>query len=99
LRYGVTFEDRVDENGKSKNLVSKELKDLQTSLEHYNKYCCSIDELHPFTFQLKKFQGNIEAYRHATLFKTGRRMAGSSSSTDIKNEIRKIKGWYLNGQV
>lgn len=99
LKYGVTFEDQVDGDVNKKNLIKNELLKLKDSLIDYNKDCCSLNEINPFIFQLKKFQGNIEAYRHANIFKTGRHMAGTSSGTAIKNDIRTIKGWYLTGQV
>jgi hypothetical protein len=93
----VTF---ADESVESDNKLNDKLQKLRDCVEHYNKYCISLTDLQPTTFQIKTFQGRIDAYQSAQLFKTNdRSISGRSAAIDIRNEIRTIKGWYLTGQV
>lgn len=93
---GVLFED---EQLPSANILQDKLNSLKGTLHHYVKYNVSIDELHPLNFQISKFQGTIDAYNHAQLFKAPGTMSGQSSSAGIRNDIREIKGLFLRGDA
>lgn len=93
----VYFEDEKPEN---ENVLNERLKSLKLALLDYNRYYAHVDELNPLTFQIKKFQGRIDAYSQANLLRIrGQSMNDQMSTTKLKQEIRSIKGLFLTGQV
>ncbi|KAH3672774.1 hypothetical protein WICMUC_004180 [Wickerhamomyces mucosus] len=82
--------------------INRNLKKLSNIVNELKDQYIEINEINPCLFQVKKFQGRIDYYKNLKLFKdtkTSKRSANESDSTSIRNEIRTIKGWYLNGQV
>lgn len=92
----VYFEDEKPEN---QNILNERLKSLKLCLQDYNRYHAQIDELNPLTFQIKKFQGRIDAYSQANLLRIRGQASSDTSTNQLKQEIRSIKGLFLTGQV
>lgn len=93
----VYFEDEVDSEGS--NVLNDRLSKLKNKLQNYNQHHSTMDELSPLTFQIKKFQGRIDAYAQANLFRIRGRPMNETSTNQLKQEIRSIKGLFLTGQV
>lgn len=95
----VTFEDEAEKHGTG-DKVQDNLIRLRDCIEHYNKYCVDLSVISPTNFQVKRFQNRVEAYKTHQLFKPDAKSLSSKSATsDIRQQIRTIKGWYLTGQV
>lgn len=93
----VYFEDEVV--NERKNKVNDRLTVLRNTLQDYNRYHAQIDELNPLTFQVKKFQGRIDAYSQANLLRIRGQTQNDTTTNQLKKDIRAIKGLFLTGQV
>lgn len=93
----VYFEDEVEKERKNK--VNDRMVSLRNTLQDYNRYHAQIDELNPLTFQVKKFQGRIDAYSQANLLRIRGQTQNDTTTNQLKKEIRSIKGLFLTGQV
>ncbi|CCH41837.1 Peroxisomal membrane protein PEX17 [Wickerhamomyces ciferrii] len=93
------YDEEQTTNGSDDNILNTKLKLLRESLEGYNRYHSGIDEVNPLKFQIRNFQGRIDAYSQANLLRIRGQITGLSSTQQLKQDIRDIKGLFLTGQV